>query len=185
MSEENSDGNIAIDKDTKKVRVLLDPSPQIAAKDAEIAELNRTVGALLNEHKSEFVPSIEPKKPNANGETALLYEPENKTTMNIEPDSIPIEWIKGKDEATVLQITSDLAKKGNRDCQKALRTLARRSFRDGINLEFRGSSIDFNRSELPLSDDLPIAEQERRRKRNAYLVANRCKWADLNREGDA
>jgi hypothetical protein len=187
MSEENSNSNIELDKDTKKVRVLLDPSPQIAAKDREIAELNRNIGALLSQDRKEFVHEIEPKKPNTNGESALLYTPEAEkhTFTNVDASTIPLEWVHGKSETEVLSLTKDLADKGNVDAKKAIRTITKRSFRDGLNLEYRGSSIDFNRHELPVNDSMPIEEQERRKKRNAYLRENRCKWADLNGSSEA
>jgi hypothetical protein len=177
--------------ESKKIQVVIDKTLVEKELAEKLNDANRKIGsleeanrALLSQDRKEFVSEIEPKKPNTNGESALLYEPERRT-MPIEPDSIPLEWVHGKTDIEVLAITKGLADKGNVDAKKAIRTITRRSFRDGLNLEFHGSSIDFNRSELPVNDSMPIEEQQRRIKRNQFLRENRCKWVDLNREGEA
>jgi hypothetical protein len=170
-----------------KTQVERDLADKLNEANRQIGSLEEANRALLNQDRKEFIPTIEPKKPNALGETATLYEPEPEKHVfkNVDASTIPLEWVHGKSDIEVLAITKDLADKGNVDAKKAIRTITRRSFKDGLNMEFRGSIVDFSRPELPVNDSMSIEEQERRKRRNSFLRENRCRWVDLNREGEA
>ncbi len=175
---------------TKNIRVLIDRTPELVSRDNRIAQLENQLGkmqqyneALLIEHKKEFVES-EPKKAPEGGDTASYESNSHRVQFPIDIANSDIDpsWIKGKTEAEVIALTEELAKDGNVGCQKIIDKLTKRVIKNGINMEFRGNAKNFLRSPLPISDNLPVDEQERRKKANARLTANRQNWVNLNED---
>lgn len=196
MTEEaNNNDTLSLDKETRKVRVLLDPSPTVVSKDAEIARLNQELGKMQEINKAllaqdaerERIKAIrknEPAPPPNTGETALLTNEPNyrQTAMQIEPDSIPIEFIKGKDIPEVLTITKGLAQKGNKDAQKALNTITKRSLKQGIDFQYEGNALLFNKRPYVISEFDSSEVKEAKQAFNAKWLKNRVAFRDMRGE---
>ncbi len=189
MTEE-TERTVNLDKDTRKVKVMLDTSPQVIAKDEKIAQLNKKIGeqenlikAMLVRDRAEFTPS-DPKKPPENPEnTAILtnepsYQDEHVLrNIDYENSDIPLDWIRGKNEAEVIEKVEGLAKMGNKDCKNIMSKLTRKIIHDKpIDMTFIGSNIDFMRSPKQINENMAVEEQERRKKLNERLRQNRFKW---------
>lgn len=189
MSEEVNNGDILkLDKE-RKVRVLLDTTPQVVSKDAEIARLNQELGKmqetnkiLLEEQHKNFTEQKHIETP-PEGTTARLneeHEGQRIFTVSSEGSYIEPSWVKSSSHEENIAIVQHLAKvaENKEDFQKIESRLLKKVIKGNkpFDMTFLGSSKDFMKSPLPVTDDLPIAEQERRRKKNDYLKANRCSW---------
>jgi len=179
----------------KNIKILIDRSEEIKAKDSEISRLNQELGkmqevnkALLSQdaererQKAEYVNS--PRPAPVGGETANLEnEPQyRKETFQIDwenSDGIEPSWIKGKNEAEVIQLTEQLAKRGSKMAQNALKTIARRSFKKGIDFQYEGNSLLFNKQPMRINEFDSEQTKTAKQAYNDKWLKNRVAFRDL------
>lgn len=181
----------------KEVQVNLDLAPLEARIRSQYEEQlkakDETIKALLSQEKERLFYEQERKKAeNVNnpkpapigGDTALYQSNKFKESypLDVANSDIDPSWIKAKNVPEVIALTEELARKGNKDCQLIIDKLTKKVIRKGINLEFKGSAKDFLRSPLPITDNLPVEEQERRKKVNERLIENRQNWVNLDED---
>ena len=150
MSTENNEQLVPIPEGTKALKIKVDGSPQLAAKDLEISRLNQKIGehegtikAMLKDHQREFVPNIEPKMPPKSDpqDTAQLNEPKRQTSAPIELDvdcPIPLS-AKGENAEQIIDFLKLNAEKGNRDAEHILDKLIRKELKKNGTYEFQGN----------------------------------------------
>src|SRR5665648_137418 len=172
----------------KEIVVKIDSTPRELRLQGEyeqkIKEKDELIKALLTQDKLEFTPN-RPKKAHENPEnTAILtnepsYQDEHVLrNIDYENSDIPLEWIRGKNEAEVIEKVEGLAKIGNKDCKNIMSKLTRKIIHDKpIDMIFIGSNIDFMRSPKPINENMGDEEQERRKKLNERFRQNRFKWS--------
>jgi hypothetical protein len=184
--------SVKLNPETRKVKVVLDTSPQIAAKDEKIAELNKKIGeqeniikAMLVRDKAEFTLS-EPKKAPSGGDT-VSYEQNAQSNRRIDTYQLDIansdiepSWIKGKNAEDAIAQTEQLAKIGNVGCQRILSKLCKRALKSGIDIEFEGESRLLLKHDLPISEFDSTEVKQQKQAYNQKLRENRLKWRNLN-----
>lgn len=151
-SQEKNDSNILnVPDGVKKIKISI---PQLEAKDAQIAELNKKIGehegtirAMLKEHSKEFVPS-DPKPPTISSETAnlenepsykKLHEKHISAPIELDPDcTIPLE-VKGESVEQIIEFLKKNHELGNKDATRILDKLIKKSLKAGGTYEFSGN----------------------------------------------
>ena len=100
------------------------------------------------------------------------------STFQGDSESLPLELIKADSPETLIQI---LNKRTDKDAKLALNKMNAKLIKSGkgLNIEFEGSSKDFLKSPLPISDNLEDSERERRERINDKLKRNRTNWKNL------
>lgn len=141
---------------TKNIRVLIDRTPEMVAKDTKISELEQELGkmrqyneALLSEHKKEYVEPIEPKKPPKEDTNTAIWgsdKPErSRETWELDINSpIPL-FIKGENTQQVITFLKNNAARGNTDAERLLKALYIKARKAGGTFEYQGNMCRWER----------------------------------------
>ena len=179
MAEESSNSFTA-DK-AKQVKVFLDNTPREEKLQNELNQANRTIGALLNQHKKEFEETIEPKPAPIGGDTAPLEPTEPRIVVDgsyIEPS-----WVNGDSPEEVISKVEHLSRVADNkaDYQKIMSKLARKMLHGKpISIQFEGSLKDMVKSPKAIGEFDDEETKELKRAFNERLRANRTKWRQID-----
>jgi hypothetical protein len=174
----NKELTIKIDTSEAEKRIRSEYEARLAEKDSAIKELQ-------NSHMESERPAP------VGGDTCTLEQNEKARTGNSETFHIDWEnseldpsWVKGKNEAEVIAVTEDLAKKGNIQAIAIIQKLTRKILHSSkpLSIEFQGSSKDFLKSPMPIPELASEADRNRIEKHNSMLKANRQNWKNLSED---
>ena len=179
MAEESSN-SFTVDK-AKQVKVYLDNTPREEKLQNELNQANRTIGALLNQHKKEFEEIVEPKPAPMGGDTAPLEAPELK--VEVDGSFVEPSWVKGDSAEEVISKVEHLSQVADNkaDYQKIMSKLARKMLHGKpISIQFEGSLKDMVKSPKTIGEFDDEETKELKRAFNERLRANRTKWRRID-----
>jgi hypothetical protein len=183
--EQQTTKNMTIKIDTVALeeRLKSQYEEQLKAKDETIkALLSQEKDRLINEKERKQAEYVNSPKPAPQGGDTAQYESNSHRVhfpIDIANSDIDPSWIKGKDEADVINQTEQLAKMGNTGCRKILNILGKRVLKSGIDIEFQGESRLLLKHDLPISEFDSESVKLTKQAYNQKLRENRLKWHNL------
>lgn len=173
--------------ESKEIKVSIDPTPmeeRIKSQfEQQLKEKDDLIKSLLARDKQEFVESIEPKKPTEYGDTARLetaYEPK----IEVDGSYIEPSWVKGSTAQEVISKIEHLSHVADNkaDFQHIKSKLTRKMLHSDkpLDIIFQGSSKEFIKSEIPISEFDSDSLKSKKTSYNERLRQNRVNW--LNKQ---
>jgi porphobilinogen deaminase len=96
------------------------------------------------------------------------------------PDNLPLSMLTFSNEQEALIEIQKRAREKDPEATEYMQRLTKRLTKEGFEFEFQGDSKQFLKHDLPISENMPIEEQQRRKRYNDKLLANRTNWTNID-----
>ena len=96
------------------------------------------------------------------------------------PDNLPLSMLTFSNEKEALMEIQKRARKHDPESTEYMQRLTKRLTKEGFEFEFQGNSKQFLKQDLPISENMPLEEQQRRKRYNDKLLNNRTNWRSID-----
>ncbi len=191
MTEDEKENtySVPLPKDSKTIKMTIDATAREQRLLEDLNKANQTIGALMGQHKKEFIEGEQRPAPNGDQEDTSTIDREdrarngNDTRIQSAGSYVDVDWVKGSTVPEVIEKIEYLSKVAdNKEVFKKIHNSLVKKVLHGkpISIQFEGSLKQLATTrEKQIPEFCDDSTRKQLQSWNTKVRANRVNWSEI------